>query len=65
MPDFDLNSFSAPTFDMANSFMSADFEAVMAKESTFGFEQSKPMMAGQDIYFSTFMSSLHSPQYTV
>jgi hypothetical protein len=71
MADFNLDAFDHPTFthqplDMTHSaFLSSEFEA-LSKEPAFGsLDQSKPQLAGQDVDFSAFMSSLHSSNYTI
>jgi len=74
MADFNLDAFDNPSsfdhhsLDMTHSaFLSSEFEA-LAKEPAFGsLDQSKPpLLAGQDLDFSAFMSSLQSStQYTL
>jgi len=67
MSDFNLESYSHPStyghqsLDMTqNAFLSSNFDA-LSKESTFGLlDQSKVQLAGQDLDFSDFMSSLQS-----
>ena len=62
--DHTTSSFERPLVDMdGGAFLSSEFDSLAKGASHFGtIEHSKPQLAGQDLDFSAFMSSL---QYTV
>jgi len=70
LANFDLDSFDhASAFDRpldmdGGAFLASEFESLSKDSAAFG-SYSKPQLAGQDLDFSAFMSSLHASTYTI